>query len=162
MAQGFAEILATLEREEVEFVVVGGAAAVLQGVPIVTQDIDIVHRRTEANAARLAAALEKMGAVYRHDPRGLRPGVSHLVGPGHQLTQTRHGPLDCLGTIEDTTTYEDLLPHADVLEIDGLHVHVLTLERLIEVKKKLERTKDKLMLLQLEATLSERKKLGRP
>jgi hypothetical protein len=30
----------------VEFIVVGGAAAVLQGVPVTTQDLDIVHRRT--------------------------------------------------------------------------------------------------------------------
>lgn len=160
MAQGFAEILATLKYADVEFIVVGGAAAVLQGVPITTRDIDIVHRRTEANAARLAAALEILGATYRHDPRGLRPGASHLVGPGHHLTETRHGPLDCLGTIEDSTTYEDLLPHADVLEVEGMQVRVLSLERLIEVKKKLDRPKDKLMLLQLEATLGERNKMG--
>jgi predicted nucleotidyltransferase len=158
MAQGFAEILATLKRAQVEFIVVGGGAAVLQGVPITTRDIDIVHRRTEENAARLASALEELGAVYRHDPRRLRPGASHLIGPGHQLTETRHGPLDCLGTIEETTTYEDLLPHVDTLQVEGLEVQVLSLERLIEVKKKLDRPKDKLMLLQLEATLSERSK----
>lgn len=160
MARGFGEILATLKRAEVEFIVVGGAAAVLQGVPITTRDIDIVHRRTEQNARRLAAALETLGATYRHDPRGLRPSVGHLIGPGQQLTETRHGPLDCLGTIEDSTTYEDLLPHADVLEVEGMQIRVLSLERLIEVKKKLDRPKDKLMLLQLEATLGERNKSG--
>jgi hypothetical protein len=63
--QGFAEILATLVRERVEFIVVGGAAAVLQGAPITTQDIDIVHRRTPDNAERLAAALELLDAVAR-------------------------------------------------------------------------------------------------
>jgi predicted nucleotidyltransferase len=158
MAQGFAEILATLTRAGVEFIVVGGGAAVLQGVPITTRDIDIVHRRTEDNVRRLASALDELGAVFRHDPRRLRPGPSHLIGPGHQLTETRHGPLDCLGTIEEETVYEDLLPYVDVLQIEELKVQVLSLERLIEVKKKLHRPKDKLMLLQLEATLSERNK----
>lgn len=158
MARGFAEILAALDRERVEFIVVGGAAAVLQGVPITTLDIDIVHRRTHENAERLAKALEAPDAVYRHDRRRLRPGVSHLIGPGDQLTETPHGPLDCLGTIEEQTTYEDLLPDARSLEVEGIVVQVLSLERLIDVKRKLDRPKDKLMLLQLEATLSERDK----
>jgi predicted nucleotidyltransferase len=156
MALGFGEILATLSREGVEFIVVGGAAAVLQGAPVTTRDLDIVHRRTADNAARLARALEVLDAVYRHDSRRLRPNESHLVGPGHQLTESPHGALDCLGTIEDETVYEDLLPHAEILEIDGFGVQVLSLERLIEVKRKLDRPKDKLMLLQLEATLRER------
>lgn len=82
MGRGFAEILATLKRAEVEFIVVGGAAAVLQGVPITTLDMDIVHRRTERNAARLATALEQLGAVYRHDPRRLRPEASRRRSRG--------------------------------------------------------------------------------
>lgn len=161
MAHGFGEILKTLARFEVEFIVVGGGAAVLQGAPITTQDLDIVHRRTEKNAERLTLALEELEATYRHDSRGLRPGISHLLGPGHQLTQTREGPLDCLGTIEENTTYEDLVSHADILEIEGVSVQVLSLERLVEVKRKLTRPKDKLMQLQLEATLEERKKRNR-
>jgi hypothetical protein len=153
---GFGEILATLTRLRVEFIVVGGGAAVLQGAPITTRDLDIVHRRTAENAQRLEAALVALDAIYRHDPR-LRPSASHLIGPGHQLTETSQGPLDCLGTIEDGTTYDDLVPHSDTLEIEGNRVLVLSLERLIEVKRKLSRPKDKLMLLQLEATLKERK-----
>src|SRR5262245_31918759 len=127
MAQGFGEILATLTREGVEFIVVGGGAAVLQGAPITTRDLDIVHRRSRENAIRLEAALVALDAVYRDDPRRLRPSVTHLVGPGHQLTETAHGPLDCLGTIEDGTTYEDLVQHSDVLDIEGNQMLVLSL-----------------------------------
>jgi hypothetical protein len=37
----------------IAFIVVGGAAAVLQGVPITTMDLDIVHRRTPENVLRI-------------------------------------------------------------------------------------------------------------
>lgn len=42
-------MLRGLREAGVEFVVVGGEAAVLQGAMIFTQDLDIVHRRTPEN-----------------------------------------------------------------------------------------------------------------
>jgi hypothetical protein len=38
-----------LVAHDVEFIVVGGVAAVLQGAPVVTFDLDILHRRTPEN-----------------------------------------------------------------------------------------------------------------
>jgi len=46
------------------------------------------------------------------------------------------------------------------MELDGTPVRVLSLPRLIEVKKKLARPKDQLALLQLQATLEERQRSG--
>jgi hypothetical protein len=44
--QSFVErVLEALTRAGVEFVVVGGVSAVLQGVPIVTQDLEASLRR---------------------------------------------------------------------------------------------------------------------
>ena len=65
-----------------------------------------------------------------------------------------------LGTIEDSTTYEDVLADSDLIDLGGFEVRVLTLERLLEVKRKLRRPKDKLMAIQIEATLDERRKQG--
>jgi hypothetical protein len=42
----FIETQQALAHQQVEFIVVGMAAGVLQGVPLTTLDIDIVHRRT--------------------------------------------------------------------------------------------------------------------
>ena len=50
-------LLAKLCDAGVEFIVVGGAAAVIQGAPITTNDLDIVHRRTPENVARLIGLL---------------------------------------------------------------------------------------------------------
>ena len=94
----FSEILRVLHRHEVEFVTVGGLAAVFNGAPVTTVDVDILHRRTPENVARLLSALRELEAVYRQDPRNIAPDESHLNGPGHQLLHTKHGDLDALGT----------------------------------------------------------------
>lgn len=75
-------------------------AAVLQGVPMMTWDLDIVHRRTPENVDRLLRVLQDIEAIARHDPRRLRPNETHLIGPGHVLLETRFGDFDCLGAID--------------------------------------------------------------
>jgi uridylate kinase len=84
----FAEILRLLAANDVEFVVVGMTAGILHGAPVTTVDLDVVHRRSRENVERLLRVLAELDAVYRHDPRRLRPRESHLVGPGHQLLTT--------------------------------------------------------------------------
>ena len=49
----FEQALALLARHGVEFIIVGGVAAVAHGAPIVTLDLDVVHRRTPDNVQRL-------------------------------------------------------------------------------------------------------------
>jgi hypothetical protein len=152
----FAEILRALVQNDVEFIVVGMTAGVLQGAPVSTLDLDIVHRRTPENVARLLAVLHDLDAVYRHDPRNLHPQESHLLGPGHQLLTTIHGDLDCLGTIDDGKEYADLLQTTAKLRLgDGAAVNVLDLQTLIEVKERCGRPKDLAVIPLLRATLDE-------
>jgi hypothetical protein len=58
-------LLAELLAEGVEFIIVGGTAAVLQAAPIATQDLDIVHRRTEENAGGTQASWRKGALALR-------------------------------------------------------------------------------------------------
>jgi hypothetical protein len=44
----------------VELIVVGMTARVLEGAPTTTLDVDIVHRRTRENVARLLSALAEL------------------------------------------------------------------------------------------------------
>lgn len=143
------------------FIIVGGMSAVLHRVPVVTEDVDIVHDRSADNVERLLRALTDLNAFYRDDPRRIRPSASHLSGPGHQLLEVGMVSLDVLGTIDDALTYPDLLPDSVAMEVAGHPVRVLSLEKLIELKRKLGRPKDRFMLLHLEATLDERRKGGR-
>lgn len=151
----FIDILRALTRHKVEFITVGGLAAVFNGAPIVTIDVDILHRRTEENVNRLLAALKELGAVFRNDPRNLVPAPSHLMGPGHQLLRTKHGDLDVLGTIDDTVVYDDVL--ADTIEVELAEIRVLALDlaRVIKAKEFAGRPKDLAVLPVLRAALIE-------
>ena len=155
----FAELLRLLSENEVEAVVVGMLAGVLQGAPLTTGDVDIVHRRTPANVARLLRVLARIGAVYRHDPRRLTPGESHLLGPGHQLLESALGDLDCLGTIDGGKGYDELVGSSIPMSLgDGHEIRVLDLDTLIAVKARAGRSKDLAAISVLEATRDELKR----
>ena len=152
----FRTVLLTLANHRVDFIVVGGVAAVLLGVPAQTFDVDVVHSRDPENIDRLLAALQELEAVYRLDSRGLSPNESHLAAPGHHLLRTRFGSLDVLGNIGKQRFYADLLPHTVELEIAlGVKIRVLDLAMLIATKEEAGREKDDRLLPQLRATLAE-------
>jgi hypothetical protein len=159
-ATDFRDILRILTRHGVRFVVVGGVGAVLQGAPVHTFDLDVVHQRDEANVERLLRALEELDACYRIQPeRRLKPTASHLSSAGHQLLMTRHGPLDLLGEIGRSQRYEDLEPRCAEMEIgDGVRVLVADLQVLIETKEAAGSEKDQAVLPVLRRTLEERSK----
>ena len=154
-ATDFEKLLQALVDHDVAFVVVGGLAAVLQGAPIMTLDVDIVHRRDAPNISRLLRALGVLKARYRGRASDLSPKQSHLESEGHQLLMTKFGPLDILGAIGTHRTYEDLLQSSRVLEIGELHVRVLSLGALIQVKEELGQPKDRAVLEILRETLRE-------
>jgi hypothetical protein len=157
----FAETLQALAHQQVEFIVVGMAAGVLQGVPLTTLDIDIVHRRSPENVARLLIVLTELKATYRDDPRNLSPSASHLLGPGHQLLTTTNGDLDCLGSVDGDKVYEDLLEFSrELLVGQQAVVRVLELPMLLEVKRRAGRPKDLAVIPFLEATIAEIAKRG--
>ncbi len=152
----YAEVLRRLAAGDVEFIVVGLMAGVLRGAPVMTADLDLVHRRSAENVARLLSVLGELDATYRHDPRRLRPGASHLMSPGHQLLVTTYGDLDCLGTVGEGLGYEELLDRAPELDIgEGLAVKVIDLPTLIQLKQAAGRPKDIAALPVLRATLAE-------
>src|SRR4051812_22357447 len=131
------ETVRFLHRTHIQFVVVGGVAAVLNGAPITTYDVDVVHSREPENVDRLLSALEEIDAIFRIQPeRRLRPAASHLAGAGHVNLLTSYGPIDFRGTIGDGLGYEELLPQSIEMDIgEGMRIHVLNLEALIALKE---------------------------
>ena len=136
-------------------------SAVLNGADVHTYDVDIVHSRKLEDVARILPVLESLDAVFRIQPkRRLKPTASHLTGTGHLNLITRYGPLDLLGTIGRDLGYQDLLPHSSEMDIgDGIRIHVLNLEKLIEIKEELAGEKDLAVLPILRRTLEEKRKV---
>jgi hypothetical protein len=153
-------LVAKLCDAGVEFIIVGGASAVLQGAPITTNDLDIVHRRTPENVARLLEVLLQLDATMRYDfaHRGLRPTAEMLAGRGQINLSTSLGPIDPLCELDAGQGYDELLAHSQFMSDGERVLRVLDLPTLIAVKTKAGRPKDRLVLPILIATLQERNK----
>jgi len=73
--------------------------------------------------------------------------------------ESQFGDLDCLGTIDDGKTYDDLIGSAAPIDVGGNRpLFVLDLKTLIEVKRRAGRPKDIAALPVLQATLEERRR----
>jgi predicted nucleotidyltransferase len=153
----FRALLQALTQAEVEYVIVGGAAATAHGASRLTLDLDIVYRRTAGNARRLADALIPYSPYLRGAPPGLPfhlDGQTIWNGLNFTLT-TALGEIDLLGEITAGGTYDDLLPYTSTLEIFEVQCQCIGLERLIFVKRAVGRPKDLEALAELEAMLEE-------
>jgi len=153
----FSELFRALGRARVEHIVVGGVAAILEGAPITTLDLDIVCRRDEDNLLRLVDLLESLDARYR-DPAGreIRPTLDRLAGNKVNLLETRHGPLDVMQGIGPGWEWSDLVERSHVLRVGDLDLRVLKLAAVIESKELADREKDRAMLPVLRRTLDEK------
>ena len=153
-------LLSMLIEGNVEFIVVGGAAAVLSGVPVVTKDLDIVHKRSPENVERLLSVLSQLDAHFRPDfaQRKQRLRASDLTGHGHLNFDTTFGPLDVLCEVSGSRGFDELVPHTVELSDFDMKLRVLDLPMLIKVKAEANRPKDRMALPILIATLDERQK----
>jgi len=136
---------------------VGGVAAILEGAPITTLDLDIVCRLDDENLRRLATLLEELDARYR-DPAGreIRPNLERLRSNQVNLLDTRLGPLDVMQTIGPGWGWSDLIDRSHSLRVSDLEVRVLELPSIIASKEVADREKDRAMLPVLRRCLEER------
>jgi hypothetical protein len=153
-------LLQRIEESGSEFIVVGGLAAVLNGAPVQTYDVDIVYSRHPENIERLLGLLESLDAVFRIQPeRRSKRTASHFVGSGHLNLVTVHGPLDLLASIGRNLAYEDLISKSSKMKIaEETYIDVLDLDVLIEIKEELAGEKDLAVLPILRQTLKESRK----
>ncbi len=156
MTPSFREILEILNKYEVEYIVVGGVAAVIQGAPITTFDLDTLVRVEDGNAERLLKALSELEACYREHQTPLKPTKKDVMAGGHMLLMTRAGPLDVLGFIGNGRRYEDLISVSSEIGMTVGTLRVLDLEELIRQKKILGRPKDRAVADLLEEALRSR------
>jgi hypothetical protein len=157
------ETVIQLTQGGVEYVIVGGVSAVLQGASIVTRDLDICYRRTSANIARLVAAL---GPLHPR-PRGFPPGLPFtfdertvLLGSNFTL-EVGDQSLDLLGDMSAIGGYEEIIGEAKAMQVGGYTVKVLSLAQLIATKQAAGRPKDLAALPILQATLELQQQRGK-
>lgn len=129
-------LLKGLSKARVEFILVGGVAAVIQGAPVTTFDLDIVHRQTDENIKKLMKFLESVEAIQRRpDDKVIKPDERDLRGKGHLLLTTSFGALDILAVIEKGLGFDELLPSTVEIAFKGHNVYVLNLETMVALKR---------------------------
>jgi hypothetical protein len=141
--------LEALVEEGVEFLVVGLAAAALQGAPAVTQDIDLWLR--DPQDPRLRKALRRVGATY------IPPGEDHppLLAGGHAEL------FDVVTHMHGLRGFGEEARRALRVPLGNVVVPVLPLERVIASKRATDRPKDRAILPVLEDALRVIRSRGR-
>ena len=140
-------LLCTLDAHGVDFVVVGGLAAIAHGARRMTLDLDVVPRPDAQNYTRLAAAVQALGVVaetvvdgtfQQLDPRDdVDLARSRNVSLG-----TGAGQLDVLNDARAAPAYDDLASRSVRLSVAGVAVRVAGLDDLVAMKLALGRPKD--------------------
>jgi hypothetical protein len=153
--------LRALRKAKVDFVLVGGMAAVLHGDVGVTIDLDIVPEREPDNLDRLAEALRALGARIRTsgEPKGVAFDVSgrflrNLAAESILNLTTGAGDLDLTFRPSGTQGYADLLRDAVQIEAArGVRIWLASLADVIRSKQAADREKDRLALPRLRRLL---------
>lgn len=145
------KILELLNREHVEYVLVGGLAGVFHGVPLVTRDVDVCMPFTEDNLLRLERALASLHPTHRQTPQRLPFSVADDFPRGlkNVYLRTDLGVLDCLGEILGIGDFTAVLSRSEIVELPIGQCRILSLSGLIDAKAALDRTQDKLALIHL-------------
>ena len=158
MTPDLVALMRTLSRGGVRYIIVGGVAAGVHGALRPTLDLDVVYARDSDNVARLVAALAPYRPYLRGAPAGL-PFVfdEETIARGLNLALvTTLGDLDLLGEVTAGGGFDRLQTEAEPIEIEGLECLVVTLPKLIALKRAAGRGKDREALAELEALLEER------
>ena len=147
------DLLKRLNEHDVEYVLVGGVAAVVHGSQLVTGDVDICAPLDELNLAKIIAALAGLHPKYRMAPdrRPLPSDPGQLAGFKNLYLETDLGQLDILSEITGVGAYAEVVLHTISLDLGGAMCRVLDLDALIRSKKAMGRPRDRQAVIELEA-----------
>jgi predicted nucleotidyltransferase len=156
-------ILGLLTTRGVDFVLIGGYAAVLHGSPRVTRDLDICYATDTENLRAMAKVLDELNAR----PSGRDEEVPFVadertLAKVELLTlDTDAGRLDLLTAPAGSRGYNQLRANAARYEIGGFLVKVAEIEDLLAMKAAAGRPKDLADIAELEAIAALRSRIER-
>jgi hypothetical protein len=137
-----------LERHGLEAILIGNAAAALQGAPVTTIDIDFLFRRSPSNIRKLKAIADELEAVV------LRP--YYPVSPLWRVVRDSDAlQLDFMDTIDGVRSFEGLRKRSAHKRIGDATLLVAALADIIKSKKAAGRPQDLAVLPTLERLLEE-------
>jgi len=136
-----------LERVRLEAVLIGNAAAALQGAPVTTVDFDFMFRKTRRNMAKLKAMALELDATV------LRPFFP--AADLYRIVRDDGLQIDFMATIHGIRSFEGLRDRATRIDIDDTCLQVASLSDIIKSKKAAKRPRDRAVVEVLEKALEE-------
>ena len=155
-------IFAVLAAHDVDYVLIGGLAAVLRGAAVDTIDVDVAVADEEVNLDRAATALRELQArlLVSLDPDGLHATIVDLDITAQTLRDvrptrlwTRCGIVDLVHDAAAVGGHDGWVGRADEVDLGDVVVVVASLEDLIASKRAADRPKDRRALPFLEEAL---------
>jgi predicted nucleotidyltransferase len=137
-------LLNALIAHGVRFMLVGLSAAVLQGANTGTRDIDLWFE--DASDPRIGDAVREANGIWVSGSFGMRPPQIGGDEVGDRLDVVTH--MHGLGR------FSEELANSTVVEVDGLPLRVLRLERILASKRAAGRSKDLAAIPALEEALA--------
>jgi hypothetical protein len=134
----FLKVMDAFAKAGVEYILIGGYAVIIYGLPRFTQDVDIYVRMEEENVNCLRAALD---SVF-HDESLQEITIAEII----QYPVIRYGSpdgflIDIIGSLGESSTYDDI--SFEAIEIEGHIVRVATPESLYRLKHDTVRPQDR-------------------
>jgi hypothetical protein len=136
--EDYKEMLQLLLEEQVDFMIVGAYALGTHGYPRATGDIDIWVKPNDINSRKLYKALARFGAPLTQ----IQPNEFSNEGIIFQIGVIPRR-IDIITKI-DGVPYEEADEDKIVVEIEGLRIPVISLEKFIKNKMATRREKDEL------------------
>lgn len=148
LAKLFAEV-------SLDAVMIGNAAAAINGSPVTTLDIDFIVPQTPQSYRAIALLAQKTQSILQE----LKLKDDRYM---YQLVPTESSgiQIDFLYELASKDRYEQMKEHAQTVDFGGNVLFIASLEDIIRSKQAANRPKDIAVLPILELTLEEIKKKG--
>ena len=155
--QDFNRLLHRLADSGLEFVIIGGFAAITHGSSLMTRDLDICVLLTNETVEKLRTILADWNPRHRMTPQKLSFLEFPKTGPIQNLyLETDFGVVDILSNVLGLGDFTRLRGTAEAFEIGGRTYQVISLEDLITAKEAVGREKDLLAVKELRAIAAKR------
>jgi predicted nucleotidyltransferase len=148
--QNLADLTRRLIEARVEFVLVGGFAALSHGVMRSTRDVDICCRFSAANLMRIQKAFADLHPVHfpRTDlPLQLTPEICAELK--NLYLKTDLGRVDCLDEVLGIGNFDEVLKNSVELELPAGKCRVISIDALIRAKEAMDRDHDRITVKEL-------------
>ncbi len=157
----YLDLFRALEAKQVRYLLVGGIAMNLHGVPRMTMDVNIMLAMDEANLRAFLGAANDLGlepvAPVKIDellnPSSRKAWVSekHMIAFALRPQDPKGPTVDVL--IDPPVNVTDSLKRAEIKVIEGAHVSLAAVEDMIALKRSTGRAQDEADIEQLEKLL---------